>query len=69
MTCPICDQKAMNCDCTSLERAYADRIDELEAEMAKLREELDTMRRLFAAPPMPLGATVSSDNTQGNWRL
>lgn len=37
MTCPICDQKPMNCDCTETERRQFSEIEDLEAEIARLR--------------------------------
>lgn len=36
MTCPICDQKPMNCDCTPTEREQHSRVEELEAEIERL---------------------------------
>jgi len=37
MNCPICDQKPMNCDCTAAERQQYGEIEELRAEVARLR--------------------------------
>ena len=37
MSCPICDQKPMNCDCTETERRQFAQIEEQEAEIARLR--------------------------------
>jgi hypothetical protein len=37
MTCPICDQKPMNCDCTETERRQFAEIAELEEQVASLR--------------------------------
>ena len=39
MGCPICDNKPANCDCTAKEREQFDEIHELQAEIARLREE------------------------------
>ena len=39
MGCPICDNKPANCDCTATEREQFDEIHELQAEIARLREE------------------------------
>ena len=39
MGCPICDNKPANCDCTATEREQFDEIQELQAEIARLREE------------------------------
>jgi hypothetical protein len=43
MGCPICDNKAANCDCTATEREQFDEIESLQAEIARLREERDTL--------------------------
>ncbi len=40
MSCFICGQKMPNCDCTSGEREMHDEIEELRAEIARLRESL-----------------------------
>jgi hypothetical protein len=37
MTCPICDQKPANCDCTEIERRQFAEIAELEEQVASLR--------------------------------
>ncbi len=37
MTCPICDQKPMNCDCTDTGRRQFAEIAELEEQVARLR--------------------------------
>ena len=37
MTCPICDQKPMNCDCTETERRQFSEIEDLAAEIERLR--------------------------------
>ena len=37
MTCPICDQKPINCDCTEAERRQFCEIQDLEAEIDRLR--------------------------------
>ena len=39
MGCPICDNKPANCDCTATEREQFDEIQQLQAEIARLREE------------------------------
>ena len=39
MGCPICDNKPANCDCTATEQEQFDEIQELQAEIARLREE------------------------------
>ena len=39
MGCPICDNKAANCDCTATEREQSDEIESLQAEIARLRDE------------------------------
>ena len=49
MTCPICDQKPMNCDCTETERRQFAEIAELEEQVARLRltdEEREAIERL-----------------------
>ncbi len=38
MSCPICDNKPMNCDCTSLEKEQFYEIEDLSAEVEKLRD-------------------------------
>jgi hypothetical protein len=43
MGCPICDNKPANCDCTATEREQFDEIESLQAEIARLREERDTL--------------------------
>jgi hypothetical protein len=43
MGCPICDNKPANCDCTAKEREQFDEIESLQAEIARLREERDTL--------------------------
>jgi hypothetical protein len=40
MTCPICDNKSANCDCTSTEKDQHERIEELEEEIEKLKGEI-----------------------------
>ena len=48
MTCPICDQKPMNCDCTAEERRQYGEIEDLEDEIARLRltdEEREAVKR------------------------
>lgn len=37
MTCPICDQKAINCDCTDIERRQHSEIADLEELVESLR--------------------------------
>jgi|LakMenEpi03Aug12_release.lakeMendotaPanAssembly.Ray.scaffolds.fasta_scaffold1564978_2 hypothetical protein len=37
MTCPICDQKPANCDCTAVERRQFAEIEELNEQIASLR--------------------------------
>lgn len=37
MTCPICDNKPLNCDCTELERRQHEEIERLTAEVERLR--------------------------------
>lgn len=39
MTCPICDQKPANCDCTAEERRQYGEIEDLEYEVERLRAE------------------------------
>lgn len=39
MGCPICDNKPANCDCTATEREQFDEIQELQSQIARLREE------------------------------
>lgn len=53
MGCPICDNKPANCDCTAKEREQFDEIHELQAEIARLREE----RRW-----VPVGERLPPDN-------
>lgn len=38
MSCPICGNKPMNCDCTSLEKEQFYEIEDLSAEVEKLRD-------------------------------
>jgi hypothetical protein len=38
MSCSICGQKSMNCDCTATERELNDRCIELESQLASLRD-------------------------------
>jgi hypothetical protein len=52
MTCPICDQKPMNCDCTSTERQQFAEIEELKEQIASLRltdEEREAIREAVGA--------------------
>ena len=37
MTCPICDQKPMNCDCTAEEKRLYSETEDLEAEIERLK--------------------------------
>ena len=37
MSCPICDQKTANCDCTAKEREQRLEIEELQEEVERLR--------------------------------
>lgn len=37
MRCPICDQKAMNCDCTPEERRQFSEIEDLENEISRMK--------------------------------
>ena len=57
MTCPICDQKPMNCDCTAKERCQYGEIEDLEAEIARLhavndrlRAEIERLRAMVFSP-------------------
>ena len=54
MTCPICDQKPMNCDCTELEHTSHNEIEELEENneelktlVKKLKEELEVSKMII----------------------
>ena len=47
MGCPICDNKPANCDCTATEREQFDEIQELQTEIARLREERLTISTLL----------------------
>ena len=40
MGCPICNSKPANCDCTETEREQFEEIQELQCEIARLRESL-----------------------------
>ena len=61
MGCPICDNKPANCDCTASEREQFDEIQELQAEIARLREErrafctVDGYPGKFEIKPLPPG--------------
>ena len=47
MGCPICDNKPANCDCTATEREQFDEIQQLQAEIARLREERRSITTLL----------------------
>ena len=46
MSCPICGNKPMNCDCSKAERDMYEELDELRAEVQELRDELNRMKNL-----------------------
>ena len=45
MGCPICDQKAANCDCTKAEIEQHESIEELMEENANLKAEVKRLRK------------------------
>ena len=45
MTCPICDQKPMNCDCSKTEREQFDELEDLQIENEALRERIEAMEK------------------------
>jgi hypothetical protein len=49
MGCPICDNKAANCDCTATEREQFDEIESLRAEITRLRKERRQREALWTA--------------------
>jgi len=46
MSCNICGNKSMNCDCTGREKEQAETIEELEQRIAELESELDHYKQL-----------------------
>jgi hypothetical protein len=65
MGCPICDNKAANCDCTATEREQFDEIESLQAEIARLREEnrlLIEDRARFPDKPDGIGRIIAAHN-------
>ena len=38
MSCPICDQKPANCDCTKIDLRHHDEMEKLRAEVERLRQ-------------------------------
>lgn len=44
MTCPICDQKPMNCDCSETERRQYSEIADMEELVDHLYEKIDSLR-------------------------
>ena len=60
MTCPICDQKPMNCDCTEAERRMYSENQDLEEEVERLRAENARLRGLCGlAPSQPVPDLMS----------
>jgi cell shape-determining protein MreC len=51
MTCPICEQKPMNCDCTVEERRLYAETQDLEGEVERLRSENARLRGLCGLAP------------------
>jgi len=61
MSCPICDQKPMNCDCTETERRQFAEIEELEEQVARLRlTDGERAAMQFAIGEYPLDDSVPS---------
>ena len=47
MTCPICDQKPMNCDCSETERDQFDELEDLQEENEEIRRSTEGIETLF----------------------
>lgn len=45
MSCPICGQKSMNCDCTDLEKEQGYIIEVLEQRITELEQELEQTKQ------------------------
>lgn len=55
MTCNLCGEKMLNCDCTDAERRMYSENEDLEDEVASLRSENARLRALCGlAPKQPL---------------
>jgi hypothetical protein len=46
MSCELCGQKSMNCDCTQRERDQADHIEHLESQLEQLQAALEKSVKL-----------------------
>jgi len=46
MSCEICRQKSMNCECTSLERELTEKVERLESQLATLQDALEESVKL-----------------------
>lgn len=48
MTCPICDKKAANCDCTKLERDLTEEVSELERLISIYLERINSTDKAYS---------------------
>jgi hypothetical protein len=46
MSCELCGQKSMNCDCTPLERDLSEKVDRLESQLQTLQDALEKSVKL-----------------------
>jgi len=55
MTCPICDKKPMNCDCTPEERRMHSENEDLQDEVTRLRVLIQNAAYLLQGSPVGSG--------------
>jgi hypothetical protein len=65
MPCPICNQKPANCDCTETERWLFAEIEELTAEVERLRDQVP--RWIPVSDRLPNGYDPAVLVTDGEW--
>jgi hypothetical protein len=63
MTCPICDQKTINCDCTDADRRNA----ELEELVEVLRAEVERLKLTYSEREA-IAAAIDAEHRRGAWR-
>lgn len=61
MSCPICDQKPANCDCTAKEREQYSEIEDLHKEMEELRSRVRFCDRVIQSSD---AATLTLDERE-----
>jgi hypothetical protein len=70
MSCPICDQKPMNCDCTEAERRMYSEIEELQEQVPRwiaVSERLPEPNEPVLIYTEMLGRHVASVDEEGEW--